>query len=144
MVDLTRLVSEIMTTDLITIHPKEAMTEVERIFKSNDIHHIPVVDEDYAIVGIISKSDYLRTLHGLTLFKVSKAESYNTAMLRSLLVEEVMTKQIAHIRPDAPLSLAADMLLENLFHALPVVENNKLVGILTSFDLLKYAFLDNQ
>lgn len=140
MVDVTARVSEIMTTDLITIHPKEPMTEVDRIFRENGIHHIPVVDEDYSIVGMISKSDYLRTLHGLTLFKVSKAESYNAAMLRSLLVEEVMTKQLAQIRPDAQISLAADMLLENLFHALPVVENKKLVGILTSFDLLKYAF----
>jgi len=129
-----------MTSDLITIRPKEPMTEVDKIFKTYDIHHIPVVDEDYSIIGIVSKSDYLRTLHGLTLFKVAKAEAYNEAMLRSMLVEEVMTRQLAQIRPEAPLSLAADMLMENLFHALPVVEGKRLVGIITTFDLLKIAY----
>jgi CBS domain-containing protein len=140
MIDMTIPISEIMTTDLITIHPKEPMTEVERIFKKYDIHHIPVVDEDYSVVGMISKSDYLRTLHGLTLFKVAKAEMYNEAMLRSMLVGEVMTRQIAQVRPESPLSLAADIFMENLFHALPVVDNKRLVGIITTFDLLKYAY----
>lgn len=140
MVDMTIPVSDVMTSDLITIHPKEPMTEVDKIFREYEIHHIPVVDEDYSIVGMLSKSDYLRTLHGLTLFKVAKAEAYNEAMLRSLLVEEVMTRQVAQIRPDAQLSLAADMLLENLFHALPVVEGKRLVGIVTTFDLLKLAY----
>lgn len=140
MLDRSIPVSEIMSTELITVKPKEPMTVVDKIFKQHEIHHIPVVNEEKTLVGIISKEDYLRTLHGLTLFKVSRAETYNEAMLRSLLAEEVMTKKIAHIHPDKPISLAADILMENLFHALPVIDNGQLLGLITSYDLLKYAY----
>ncbi len=140
MVDFTRPVSDIMTKELITVQPDELMTVVDRIFKTHKIHHIPVIEADGTVIGMISKSDYLRTLHSLSLFKTAKVEAYNEAVLKSLLVREVMAKQLARLRPESPISLAADMLLENLFHALPVVEDGRLVGIVTSFDLLKYAY----
>lgn len=63
--------------------------------------------------------------------------------MRSLLVREVMVKQVAKLRPEDKIELAADIFRENLFHAMPVVDNDgKLKGIVTTFDLLNYAFND--
>lgn len=117
------------------------MDKVQDIFRKNNIHHVPVVKEG-SVVGMVSKSDYFRLLHGFTLFKTQKSEEYNDAILRSLLVGEVMTRQIAVLNPEDSLELAAGFFRENLFHALPIVdkEQNKLVGIVTTYDLLAYAF----
>jgi CBS domain-containing protein len=139
MKDKTTTVGQIMSTPVITVSPDDPMTKVKEIFRVNNIHHIPVVDAD-KVVGIISESDYLRLLHGFTLFKTEKSETYNDAILRSLLTGEVMTKQVATLAPDDSLLMAVGFFRENLFHALPVVSDGSLVGIVTTFDLLTFAY----
>lgn len=134
-------VAEIMTSNVLTLHPIDTMDKVKLIFNEHPIHHIPVV-KDGKVVGIISKSDYLTMLHGFTLFKNSNSDKYNDALLRSLLVREVMTQQVATLRIDETLETAASYFRENLFHALPIVDKaGKLVGIITTYDLVNHAYL---
>jgi acetoin utilization protein AcuB len=140
--DKTITVDQIMSSPVITVHTDDTMLKVQDIFSKNNIHHIPVIEQGSKVVGIISKSDYLRLLHGFTLFKTEKSVDYNNAILRSLLVGEVMTRQVATLNPDDTLELAAGFFRENLFHALPVVQNEALVGIVTTFDLITYAFAE--
>ena len=136
----TMQVGQIMTTEVIFLSPDDTMDKVQQIFNTHNIHHIPIIDED-KVVGIVSQSDYLKLLHGFTLFKTHKSEEYNYAIMRSLLIKEVMTKQVATINPEDTIEFAAGFFRENLFHALPVVDKNGgLVGIITTFDLLNYAF----
>ena len=130
----------IMTTDLITVGPNDTMDKVQDIFRKHRINHLPVVEAD-KVVGILSQKDYLKLLHGFTLFKTHKSAEYNDAILRSLLVKEVMIKQVALLSPDDSVELAAGYFRENLFHAMPVVdEDEKLVGIISTYDLLNFAF----
>ncbi len=141
MIDRTTTVSEIMTTDVIFLRPGDTMEKVADIFRMNNIHHIPIIDENGKVVGIVSQSDYHKILHGFTLFKTEKSEEYNKAILRSLLVKEVMTKQVAKLNPDDKLTVAAGYFRENLFHAIPVVDRKgSLVGIISTYDMLNYAF----
>ncbi|HQU59257.1 MAG: CBS domain-containing protein [Phaeodactylibacter sp.] len=140
--DRTTTVGQIMSTPVITVGPDDTMKRVQDIFRMNNIHHLPVVVEG-KVIGILSKSDYLRLLHGFTLFKTEKSTEYNDAIMRSLLVGEVMTKQVATLAPDDTLEMAAGFFRENLFHALPVVSKGKLVGILTTFDLITFAFSES-
>jgi acetoin utilization protein AcuB len=139
--DKTVTVGQIMTTNVITVSPEDTMEKVQKIFRTNNIHHIPVVDGK-KIIGIISKSDYLKLLHGFTLFKTHKSEEYNDAIMRSLLVKEVMIKQVAVLNPGDSLDMAAGFFRENLFHALPIVDEQtgELVGIVTTYDLLSFAY----
>ena len=139
MKDTTTTVGQIMSTPVITVSPSDTMDKVQDIFRSNNIHHIPVVD-DGKVVGIISNADYLRLLHGFTLFKTEKSDHYNDAILRSLLAGEVMTRQVATLSPEDSLVMAVGFFRENLFHALPVLSGEKLVGIVTTFDLLTHAY----
>lgn len=142
-IDKSAPVRELMTTDIFFVRPNDPMDNVSDIFNGNAIHHIPVLDDDGIVKGIISKSDFLRLEHGFTIFKTEKAAQYNQTVFRSLLVEEVMTRQVVTLMPDAPVTRAADIFLENLFHAIPIVdEYGKLAGMLSTYDLLHYAYRD--
>lgn len=133
-------VRTIMTERVLTVSPETVMTEVVRLFKTNNVHHVPVVDNG-RVIGMISASDYHRLEHHFTLFKTHKAEEMNTAIFNSLLAKEVMTTPVATIRATDTVQFAADIFKENLFHALPVVDDDKrIVGILTPYDLMVYAY----
>ena len=141
--DVNQAIKHVMTAPVITVRPDETMDKVQRIFAEQVIHHVPVAEAGGRVVGMISKSDYLRLLHGFTLFKARKSEDYNRAILRSLLAHEVMTPQVATLHPDDSLSMAAGYFRENRFHAIPVVDDNgNLLGIVTTYDLITHAYRD--
>jgi len=141
--DTNRRLGDIMTTKVITVHLTTAMDVVSDIFEKHNIHHLPVVEEDGTVVGMISKSDYYQLQDAFTIFKRAAAERINRAVFRSLLVGEVMSKQVAVLNPDDSVLMAAGYFRENLFHALPIVdEDRRILGIVTTYDLLSYAFQD--
>ena len=120
-------VSSVMSTDLITVSPEDTLDKVKDIFTSTRIHHLPVVEGD-SIIGLVTTLD---------LWKLNKPfEDYP-----SIDVKSVMTTKVATLEPKSKIGTAAEVFLENLFHALPIVDNGKLVGIITSFDVLQYQFL---
>jgi CBS domain-containing protein len=141
MFDKTTPINLVMTTEVIFVRPDDSMDKVADIFRMNNIHHIPVIERGGKVVGILSHLDYHKILHGFTLFRTEKSQDYNDAILRSLLVKEVMTKQVAKLHPEDTIMMAAGYFRENLFHAIPVVdEKDQLVGIISTYDLLNYAF----
>jgi CBS domain-containing protein len=141
MVDKTTKVAQIMTTKVLFVRPADSMERVGEIFRMNNIHHIPVIEEGGKVAGMISQVDYHKILHGFTLFKTEKSDEYNKAILRSLLVKEVMTKQVAKLYPEDSIMVAAGFFRENLFHAIPVVSTDGvLVGILSTYDMLNFAY----
>jgi len=140
MFDLKTPVKEVMTDHVISVEPTAVMTTVAEIFRTHQIHHIPVV-EDGKVIGMISTAELNRLEHHFSLFKSSQAKDINTAIFGSLLAREVMTSKIVMIRESDTVQFAADIFKENLFRALPVVDEEKhLVGILTPYDLMVYAY----
>ena len=135
-------VKQIMTTDLITADPDETLDSVKHKLISNHIQHIPVVDGK-KIVGIISTSDIHRMEHHFTLFQSEKALQSNRQIFSTILASEIMTKSLVTLKETDTASIAVDLFRENLFHALPVInDKDQLVGMITPLDLLKYAFDD--
>jgi CBS domain-containing protein len=132
-------VSEIMTHYLITVTPTMTLDKVNEIFLKHDFHHLPVV-EDTRLVGIISRSDVDRVSSCVDLFHTKANELYNEKLFKSLLAEEVMTHKAVVLAPDDSIGYAATLFARNTFHALPVVVGEKLVGMLTTFDLIDYVF----
>jgi acetoin utilization protein AcuB len=127
-------ISEIMTTDLITVNPKDKLEDIEKIFAQNKIHHIPVVRYK-KLVGIISKTDYLHFLRGFT--KNDEDRFINEARLRAYTAEEIMTEGIAKVEPTDRINVALEIFKINMFHAIPVVENDELKGIVTTHDIIR-------
>lgn len=132
---------EIMTREVMTVSPREKMTVVSEIFKKNNIHHLPVVDDNGKVVGLISSTDYNKLLNTFTFFTSEKSDSYNKAIMRSMLVEDIMTKHVATLQSDSTVMVAAGIFNENLFHAIPIVDQEGILeGIVTTFDLINYAY----
>jgi len=129
------LVSRIMSTDLITVNLSNNLVDAETLFNKNGIRHIPVVSGEN-IIGILSLTDLLR---------VSFVDSYgaderdvDTAVYSMLSIEQVMAKHLVSVSSTHTIKEVAEVLAKNEFHALPVVDNKKLVGIVTTTDLLNY------
>ena len=134
-------IKNLMTREVVTICPNDLMIVAKEIFETNKFHHIPVVDEDYQLVGILSQHDYNKMLTTFSVFKNSKADLANRKFMMSMQVKDVMTDQVKKLHPDDSILVAVGIFKENLFHALPIIDdNNRVVGILTTFDLLAYAY----
>jgi len=124
---MNEAVSTIMTKELITVHPDDKLSMVLEAFKTKKIHHLPVI-EDGKLVGLITTSDLMWLNRSF--------DDYS-----SIQVSDVMTRKLATLEPSAKIGTAAEIFLENWFHALPIVDENQLlVGIVTSFDILRYNY----
>lgn len=126
---ITLPVSELMSRDLVVLQPDSTLQEVERCFRAYNIHHVPVVDEGGRLKGLVTRSDASRANHLLAYFRQD---------FDSVLVKDIMTRQLATLPPNAPVQQAAEIFLSNIMHAMPVVDGDTLVGIITTQDLLKY------
>jgi len=126
-----------MSTDLKTAKPTDAVAVVDNYFKENRIHHVPVVNEDEEVVGVVSKSDFLYLLRGFTENDVDVF--VREAKLRSFKVHEIMAKEIEVLAETADVRSAVSLLAQNRFRSIPVVDkNNKLVGLVTPVDILMH------
>jgi acetoin utilization protein AcuB len=127
-------VRTLMSTNLITVNPKDKLTVVKEIFEKNKIHHIPVVRYK-EMVGLISKTDFLHFLRG---FNRNEEDRFvNEARLRAYNAEDLMTTGLAKVSPKERINVVLEIFLDNRFHAIPVVEGDELVGIVTTFDVIK-------
>lgn len=124
---MNETIDTIMSTQLITLTPDDTLGKARELLMTKRIHHLPVV-EGKKLVGMITSWD---------LFKLGKsAEEY-----QGLKVREVMTTKLATLEPYQHIGAAAEVLMEHLFHAIPIVnESGELVGIVTSYDILRYSY----
>lgn len=127
-------VSTIMTSNVTTVSPEDSMSKVEDIFQNEKFHHLPVIWDGH-LVGMVSKSDYLFFKRGFN--DNSSDARIDKLRLKSHKVKEFMTSGLAHLEPSDKINVALEVFKENLFHAIPVVENGKLVGLVTTLDIIK-------
>ena len=128
-------VSKIMSTNLVTLSSIDDLTTAEELFKTHEIRHIPVVQGE-EIIGMLSHTDLLRVSYAET---VQKYETEVDIVLNSIFtIEQVMTKNVVTVNANDTIKEVAEVLSTREFHALPVIENNVLVGIVTTTDLIKY------
>jgi predicted transcriptional regulator len=119
-------VQSIMIKDLVTLGPESTLAHVKDIFKKKRIHHIPIVDEG-KLVGLVTTYDLW--------INSPNHENYD-----HIQVKDIMSKKLVKLEIDDKVGTAAELFLDNRFHALPVVDNGMLVGLVTTFDVLRYEF----
>lgn len=127
-------VSDIMTKDLLTVGLKDELTTAEAIFKKHKIRHLPVVSGD-KIVGMLSYNDLLRISFADAIDEFET--DIDTTVYNMFTIEQVMVKKVVSVRPTNTLKEVAEIFTKNEFHALPVTEGDKLVGIVTTTDIIK-------
>lgn len=128
-------ISEIMSRELITLKPTQSLYDAERLFKKHKIRHIPVVEEG-RIVGIVSYSDLLRISFA---DMIDDDEGEVTSVVYDMYtIPQIMAKAPLTVTSETTVKEVAEILSKQSFHSIPVLENEKLVGIVTTTDLIKY------
>ncbi len=122
------LVRDCMTSDPVTVRPESDPMAATMVLKFRGFRHLPVVDEDGRLVGILDRAD-------LELF-LSEAGSPGI-MKRQHRVDQAMTREVVTVPPDCSLEEAATLMVEHKIGSLPVVEREQLVGIITETDIFK-------
>lgn len=126
-------IGRIMHTNLVTISPKTTLVQSKKLIEDNPIDHLLVVNDKGELVGIISDRD-------LKQYWASPATTLSNHELGYLLekveAEMIMAKSVITISPDTTVERAAYIMQVNNINALPVKEENKLVGIITSTDVM--------
>lgn len=123
------LVKDSMTREVVTLSPRTTAGEALTLCRERRIRHLPVL-EGGRLVGIVSDRD-LRTATPV-LGDPARAEA-----LGRIVVDDVMARDVATIRPDDPIEEAANAMREGRIGCLPVVEDGALVGIVTSSDVME-------
>ncbi|MCC5916089.1 MAG: CBS domain-containing protein [Cryomorphaceae bacterium] len=130
----TDSISEIMTTNVITIKVDDDLREVKKTFAKKNIRHLPVMDGD-KLVGMISKNDVMRLSFGNVF---DNEDSADDAIFDMLSVDNVMTHNLHSVTTETTIKEVAEIFVESHFHSLPVVDNDgRVVGIVTSTDVIK-------
>jgi len=147
---------DLMERDLITVSPETRILDIHRLFTEEEIHGAPVVGEDGEVRGVLSSLDLLRIVqdavdHGAATTSSSyfrdqlpysgpdwtdMPEDFQDRM-QSLTAEDAMTKDIVMVTPETSVSEIAKTMLEHHIHRVLVGDDRVLIGVITSFDLLR-------
>lgn len=128
-------ISMIMTAPVITLKKTDNLEKAEHLFKKHHIRHIPVVT-DNVIVGMLSYTDLLRL--SFADFTDKTIDDSDALVYNMFTIKQVMSQNIVTVSSSSSIKEVAEIFATKEFHALPVVDNNKLVGIITTTDIIKY------
>ena len=122
-----------MSRNLDTVSPDQPILDVKHIYEKMDFHHhIPVI-EDERLVGMVSLTDFMQ---GIGQAGYDDREPIYT----SLKVSDIMTSNPESLDANNSISDAAKILGKGEFHSVPIMEDERLVGIVTSTDLIRHSF----
>ena len=153
---MSRCVADLMTRKLTTLGPALTLTQMDRVLLDAHISGAPVVDRG-KLVGIVSRSDVIHMLYeeqkkqrqvsgfytspvpiGISALEHLARDSREIAeRMASTRVGDIMTTEVETVAPDDSVQMAAKLMCEKGFHRVPVVEDGRLVGILSSLDVVR-------
>src|SRR5262249_50124922 len=138
--------ADVMVTNVITVGPDASVQDVARILLSSRISGVPVVGADGKLLGIVSEGDLMHRFEAGTgrkrpwwLAILTGREVLASEFVRehSRKVTDVMTRKVVTAAPDTPLSTIANLLEKNAIKRVPIVEYEKVVGIVSRANLLQ-------
>lgn len=127
------LVSDIMTVKPVTIHYYGTLRQALELMEAVGCHHLPVMNNDSQLVGILSDRDCRTALHSPY---IMREQWQNEQIANTLKVRAIMTPAPIVIEPEAEAEEAARLMLDHHVSCLPVMRSETLVGIVTRSDLL--------
>lgn len=150
---MQRTARDVMQSPVVTIERDASLLDAHRLFVEEEIHGVPVVDADGAVVGVISTLDLLRAVHEEHEGARSQASYYRDLLpysspdwdtgvedfqdrLAEARVADAMSESVVSVPPDASIAQVAHSLRVNGIHRVLVAEKDRLLGIISSQDLL--------
>lgn len=135
----TRPISEIMTKQVHYIDINDSVINARNLLDKYEVNHLPVM-ENGNLVGMLSSND-LKQVQYLCDYIGERLEE--STIFKSLSIEELMTENVKAISTDGTIAEAAEIFSNASFQSLPVLENDELVGIVTTKDLFAAFLTDN-
>jgi CBS domain-containing protein len=129
------VVREIMMGSPVTLKPDETLDLANDVISLGRIRHIPIM-EDGRLVGVLSERDMMGPATMAIFGLKPKSKS---ALLKSVLIKDVMKKKVVTVRPDTPIKVAAHLMKEKKIGCVPVVNEGALAGLVTTTDILRYV-----
>ena len=144
-------VREIMSSPAITVSPDTKIRDVARIMRENVISGVPVVDENGALLGVITELDliarnapvhephYIVVLSAIIPVSIEEYRNYKEQLRQALAITaaDLMNEDVETISPDAPIEEALEKMLNPEVIMLPVIEDNRVIGVVTRTDLVR-------
>lgn len=142
------LVKEVMETDVITAKPEMTIRKAARLLHKHDLTALPVVDKDDNIIGIVSESDliyrlatpelppHVELLGGVIYLENPFNMKHDLEKMAATTVEQIMTDEVETVTPDSPVENVANLMIHKDINGVPVVDDGKIVGIVTRHDLV--------
>lgn len=129
-------VKALMSTEVFSLNRKDSLNLAMELMTLNHIRHIPVIDDQNQLVGILSHRDILRSAVS-TFASLSKEDE--RALYQRIPIVEIMNDKVETIGEEDNLTTAAALMIEKNIGCLPVVNGKALVGIITEADFLKLS-----
>lgn len=126
-------ISKIMTTEITSVNKTQSLKDVAEILKIQHIRHVPVISGNQ-IIGMLSQTD----LSKISFINTMDGDELTSSIYDYLTIEQVMTKNVSTVKASDTIHDVANLLSKSDFHAVPVLQEEKLLGIVTSTDLIKY------
>ena len=136
-------IKEIMAKNVITISPKASLKELATLIKKHRINGVPVVDEEGALVGVVTMTDILKILHDIyywaELEKVKPGLGVKDALeveKEKATVGEKMSTSLRTLKEDDDVEKALKLMCKYGIHTIPVVKDKKLIGVVGATDIV--------
>lgn len=142
-------VKDIMTSELVTIKENTTIRDAIKIFSCNDVSGMPVVNSDDEVSGVLSQNDILQNESTHTFYTQPHRKNFVLDLIQDSKffdqpISTIMSEELITIGPDATIPEMARIMYEKRVHRVLVIEYGKLVGIATTFDLLKLLATSDQ
>jgi CBS domain-containing membrane protein len=129
-----RFVRDLMRDRVFAVRPDDDLATVRDLMDDHAVRHVPVIDADGDVVGMVSHRDLLRAA---LIERADVPLVVERTLLERTHVRDVMTTYVETSSPETPLGEAARRMLESRIGSLPVTEGGRLVGILTEADFVR-------
>jgi len=126
--------SDIMSSPTLTARVKTPFKDIVEIFVNQNVHHIPVVNADNSVRAIFSSNDALRSVHNL-----DAVDTYmnSISLEQRVSLRDEMTSDVVTASKDTPVLEIIEMMVSNNMNSVLIVEEEMLVGIVTTRDIMK-------
>ena len=129
-------IHQIMTRNPVVIDENTSCSEIIHLFHKHPFEHLPIVNQAHVLVGIVSKIDVYSKL--IDLAKDSTGREYTRLLLEKTPAKDIMSKNPVCLNPESTIDEVLEIIRIGGFHAIPVVSNEQVVGIVSSSDIMNY------
>lgn len=140
---------DIMTTKIHTVHQDTEIKTLAKLFVEHNVNAMPVVDDDGALVGIVTQTDLVeqdKPLHIPTVISLfdwviylesPKKFTEEVRKVTARRVGEICSQDVVTCTPDTPVAAVASLMVDNKAHLVPVVADGRMVGVVARLDIIR-------